>query len=127
MATDDQYEEITWRNHAGAVNLIVRFFLELGLFVSLAVWGWRVMDETGPSFVVAVAAPFGWAAIWGLFISPKARRRIADPGRLVLELLLFGLLGLLLVGVDLAVPGIVLAVLAAANSLLMVVFGQRGK
>ncbi|MDX1509956.1 MAG: YrdB family protein [Nitriliruptorales bacterium] len=126
MASDDQSEEITWRHHAGAVNLIVRFFLELALLAALATWGWRVMDATGPSFIVAVAAPFAWAALWGLLISPKARRRLGDPVRLIVELASFGLVAALLVSVELATLGIVLGGLAAANSLLMVVFRQRG-
>ena len=97
-----------------AVNLGVRFLLELAMLVAL---GW-VGGEIGSSWVVrallAIAFPLVAAGVWGMFIAPKAPRRLADPAKLVVELGLFAaaVVGLALVGhpVLAAVLGVVFVV-----------------
>ena len=71
-------------------NLGLKFGLEL---VSLAAFGyWGASSVEGPGAVVlAVAAPAAMATVWGLYAAPRARRRLALPGRAVLELGVFGL------------------------------------
>jgi len=72
-----------------AVNLGVRFLLELAMLVAL---GW-VGGEIGSSWVIrvglAIALPLVAAVVWGMFIAPKAPRRLTDPAKLLVELLLF--------------------------------------
>jgi hypothetical protein len=63
-----------------AVNLAVRFACELAMLVAFVWWGWPLAGIVG-----AVAA----AAVWGVFIGPKASRRLPDPARFLLELTLF--------------------------------------
>jgi hypothetical protein len=83
-----------------AVNLGVRFLLELAMLVAL---GW-VGGEIGSSWLVsvplAIAFPVLAAVIWGMFIAPKAPRRLTDPAKLLVELVLFSAaaVGLALVG-----------------------------
>lgn len=83
-----------------ALNLGVRFLLELAMLVAL---GW-VGGEIGSSWVVrvllAVAFPLLAAAVWGTFIAPKAPRRLADPAKLLVEVALFAaaVVGLAVVG-----------------------------
>lgn len=74
---------------AEAVALVVRFLLELGVLVSLGYWGTTALD--GPvRFVVAAAGPIVAILVWGFFVSPRAPRRLDDPARLVVELVVFG-------------------------------------
>lgn len=71
-----------------AVLLTVRFLLELGalagIFVGVAFAG------DGPTrWLLAVAVTSAAAAAWGAFVAPKARWRLRDPRRLIVELLVF--------------------------------------
>jgi len=57
----------------GAANDGLRFVLELYALVALAYWGFHTADG-GVQWLLGVGAPL--ATVWGLFISPKAPRRI---------------------------------------------------
>ena len=73
----------------GAVNLAVRFLVaELGAIVALAVWALDAFDGVVAG-VVAIAVVLVLLALWSAFVAPKARRRLADPARFVLELAIF--------------------------------------
>ena len=74
---------------AAAATLTVRFLLELAVLVALGVWGWQAADGA-PRILLAAGAPLLAAAAWGTWVAPKARRRLADPGRLVVEVVVFG-------------------------------------
>ena len=74
---------------AAAATLTVRFVLELAALVALAVWGWRAVDGL-PRVLLAAGAPLLAAAAWGTWVAPKGRRRLADPGRLIVEAVVFG-------------------------------------
>jgi hypothetical protein len=74
-----------WR---GAL-LTVRFCTELALLVVLAFAGAGLGDGAATSIVLGVLLPTGAAVTWGALIAPRARRRLADPARLGLELVLF--------------------------------------
>ena len=71
------------------LNLGVRFLLEIAMLVAL---GW-VGGEIGSSWVIrvglAIVLPLVAAVVWGMFIAPKASRRLADPAKLLVELVLF--------------------------------------
>ena len=67
-------------------NLGLRFALELALLVGVGWWGGHVVG-----WWAAVLLPLAAAAVWGAFLSPKARWTIPRPARLVLELVLFSL------------------------------------
>ncbi|HET7571667.1 MAG TPA: DUF2568 domain-containing protein [Gaiellaceae bacterium] len=69
-----------------AANLGLRFLLELALLAGVGSWGW---EETG--WWGAAALPLAFAAIWGVFLSPKARVRLPRGVRLALELTVFAL------------------------------------
>lgn len=71
------------------LTLTVRFLLELGALAALAVWGWRVGDGV-LRVLLAVGAPALAAVVWGALVAPKAAHRLADPGRLFVEILVFG-------------------------------------
>ena len=70
-----------------ALNLGLRFVLELCMLVALGIWGFS------ENIVLGIAAPLAAAVVWGFWIAPKASRRLRDPLRLVVELLLFAAAG----------------------------------
>ena len=72
-----------------AVLLTIRFLAELGLLAALAWAGWHLVDSEFGSLVLAVLLPAAAAVVWGLWIAPRARRRLADPARAVVEGVLF--------------------------------------
>lgn len=98
-----------------AINLVLRFLLELAMFAALFTWGVRVAEPIWLKTLLGVAAPALALLAWGAFIAPRASRRLGDPARLGLEIVLFGLAALGLAMVDLPVWAIALAVVAAVN------------
>jgi hypothetical protein len=71
--------------------LTLRFLTELALLAVLAVVVVRTHGLLGVRIGLAALAVVAAAAIWGLWIAPRARRRLPDPWRLILEIVLFGL------------------------------------
>lgn len=63
-----------------AVGFAIRFLCELAAVAAVVWWGWPWAGIVGGIAVVVV---------WGLLIGPKARRRLADPSRLLVELAIF--------------------------------------
>ncbi len=96
---------------------MVRFLCELGLLIGLAYWGFTV-GEGAASWVLGIGAPAAAAAIWGMFVAPKAKRPVSLPVRLAIESDLFVLAALALWFADAPVAGIVLGVLGVTTSAL---------
>ena len=80
------------------VNLALRFILELGALVAMAMWGWHLGGGTEGWFgyIFAMALPILAAIIWGIFNVPNDPSRsgaapIIVPGfvRLLIELAFF--------------------------------------
>jgi hypothetical protein len=101
-------------NASRASVLTLRFLLELALLAGAAVAGWRAGGGGIPGALLAVLGAVVVAVIWGLAIAPRARRRWPDPRRLILELVLFAVVGGALVATGSAAAGLVLAVASAA-------------
>jgi hypothetical protein len=59
--------------------------------------------------LLAVAA----AGVWAVWMAPTSPRRLADPGRLILQVVLFVSVGALLVVAGWALPGAAFAVVAS--------------
>jgi hypothetical protein len=80
---------------------VVRFTAELGMLTALFYVGWRLAaDRTALALVLAAGLPVAAALTWNRWVAPRAQRRLEDPARLVVELVLFGVAvaGLALVG-----------------------------
>jgi hypothetical protein len=78
-----------------ALNLVVRFLLELSALFVMGWWGWRQRGD-GWRIVLAVAIPIVAASLWGVFAVPNDPSRsgsapVPIPGvlRIVLELAFF--------------------------------------
>ena len=102
----------------------LRFLLELSALAAVAYWGW---SEHGGvwRWVLVVAAPLAIAVVWGNTIAPKAKRRVHDPWRLVVELLVFGSAVAALLDADQPVLAIVLGSAVALHLALTFALGQR--
>lgn len=73
-----------------SLNLGLRFVLELCALAALAYWGFTLDQPLWIRLVAAVGAPLVAAGVWGTFVAPKAARRLTDPARFLVELLVFG-------------------------------------
>jgi hypothetical protein len=101
------------------LNLGLRFVLELCMLVALGIWGFS------ESIVLGIAAPVAAAVVWGAWIAPKATRRLHDPARLAIELLLFGAAGAALAAAGHAIAAAIFLAAVALSEVLMVAWGQR--
>ena len=107
---------------AGA-NLAVKFGLELASLAALGYWG--ASNVGGPAAVVlAVAAPAAAATVWGVFAAPRAKRRLAMPGRAVLELGVFALACGALADSGSPTLAVVLGTVVVVNAGLITALGQ---
>ena len=109
-----------------AFSLALRFLLELTLLAGLAIAGARLADGAA-GLLLAVGLPVIAAVIWGAFIAPKAARRLRDPARLVLEIVLFTAGAVALIAAGLAAAGIALGVVYGLNLGMLLGLGQRGE
>jgi hypothetical protein len=113
------------RGLAGFV-LTVRFLTELAMLAGLAVAGARLGDGVVFSVVDAVLLPLVAAVVWGAFIGPRARRRLPEPTRLIVEFVLFAATGVVLALSDWPVVGVVVAVAGIAFAILTRRYARDG-
>jgi hypothetical protein len=106
-----------------AANLALRFLLELCALAAVAYWGAQVSSSTAVNIVVAVAAPLVLATLWGLFLAPKASRRVELPGRWPFELAVLAAAVVALVAAGSPLPAVLLAVIAVLNAVLLHAWG----
>lgn len=109
-----------------SLNLLFRFILELLVLLALFLFGMSVSDSLPLQLLLALGLPIVVMVVWGMLVAPKARRRLDDPARLVVEGVIW-VAGALAFGV--AVSPVVAVLFAAAvivSLLLMFVLGQRG-
>jgi hypothetical protein len=72
-----------------AALLVLRFLAELGLLAALVWAGWQLPESTALSLVAVVLLPVGAALVWWRWVAPHASRRLKDPARAAVEVLLF--------------------------------------
>jgi hypothetical protein len=101
-------EQIDLRGWRGAL-LATAFLVEIAMLVVLAVAGASLGMGMLAKIALAVLLPALAMAVWSLLLAPRARRRLADPARLLVKLAIF--LGS---AATLAVAGYVLAATAFA-------------
>jgi hypothetical protein len=93
----------------GLALLGARFATECALLVVLAIVGANATSGLAARIALAVLLPLAAAAIWGIGIAPRARRRWPDPWRIGAETALF-----LAAAAGLAAEGSVVAAVAFA-------------
>lgn len=62
-----------------AANLALAFLLELVALWAVGRWGWHVGRSPLARVLLAVGAAGAWAAVWGLFLSPRAAVALPWP------------------------------------------------
>lgn len=90
------------------------FLSELALLVTLGVAGWHVGAGGLISVAMAALGPALAVLIWSIWVAPTAARRLADPARLILQIVLFVATGVLAALADHPVLGAVVAVAGVA-------------
>ena len=100
-------------------NLALRFLLELVALAGLAEGG----DHIG-GWPLAVAAVVAGAVVWGLWCAPKARRRLAQPGRTAVEAAVFGLGAAGYAAAGRTAVAVAFVVVAAANWGILLALGE---
>lgn len=73
-----------------SLNLAFRFILEMTVLVALFLLGTSISDELVVQVVLGIGLPSLAITVWGLFVAPRSVRRLPDPARLVVELIVFG-------------------------------------
>jgi hypothetical protein len=96
--------------------LALRLVAEIGLIGGLAYWGAKA-GEGAVGAALAVGAPVAAALVWGLFVSPKAKRPVPRAVRVSIEIDLFVLAAVALWFVDAEAAAIALGTLGVATSL----------
>jgi hypothetical protein len=108
------------------LNLVFRFILEIVVLVALFLWGLSVSDQLIIDLVLALGAPAVVIVVWGLFVAPRASRRLPDPRRLAVEIVVFGAGVVAFLAAGQPLLAVLLAAAVAINLGLMFMWGQRG-
>ena len=105
------------------LSLGVRFLLELAVLAAL---GWVVLRLVdGPlRILAALTAVVVTATIWGLLVAPRAPIVLPLPGRLAVEVVVFGAAAAALVAADRLPLAVGFAVVAVVNRALLLSWGQ---
>jgi Protein of unknown function (DUF2568) len=102
----------------------LRFFLELSALAAVAYWGWTE-PHGALRWVLVVAAPLAVSVVWGRWMAPRSTKRVGDPWRLIIELLVFGSAVAALARADQPTLAAVLAAATAVHLALTFALGQR--
>lgn len=73
------------------INSGIRFLLELCLLAAISYWGFKTHSNLWLKLLLGVGLPLVVAALWGLFVAPKAVLHLPNPIHTLVELLLLSL------------------------------------
>ncbi len=124
---DDHLETGLLTVSAGGVNLGVRFFVELGAYASLAYWGVSTGTTEPSRVVLAILAPLVALVVWTLYLAPKARRRLADPTGIAVELVIFVSSAVALASSGQTALAAIFGCVSVANTVFVRVFGHQAR
>ena len=106
-----------------ALNLALKFLLELSALAAFGLWGASITSGV-VAVMLAIGLPVIVAILWGAFAAPRARRRLPLRLRAPFELGVFALAALALWAAESAAWGAAFAVIAAVNAVLLTAFDQ---
>jgi hypothetical protein len=96
--------------------LAVRFVSELALLAATAWAAGARMHSPAPAALAGAATALVVAAVWGVWVAPASGRRLPDPARLAVEVVLFAGVAVALFGVHLVVPAVLLGVVGLGTA-----------
>jgi uncharacterized protein DUF2568 len=105
-------------------NLALAFLLELIMLTVFAYWGFQTGTETLVKIILGFGAPVLAAAFWGVFLAPRAMRRVGRKLRVLLEVVIFGLGALALTAVGQSTLAVIFAVVVVINQFLLYIWKQ---
>lgn len=106
------------------INAALAFLLELAMLFALGYWGYQRERSIGLQWTLAIGLPLLVALVWGIFLAPKAYRRLSLAPGALLSLGLFLLAALALYHAKQPVAAVVLAVAAIVNRVLVLLWQQ---
>lgn len=112
---------------AKGANMALMFFLELGVLVSVAYWGFTVSPNWAIKLLAGLGGPALFIGAWALFGAgggANATFPLTGLARVALEILWFGGGALALYAAGLATPAAVFAALFVLNAVLRIVWKQ---
>lgn len=105
-------------NALRALNLALKFVLELAAMAAFAIWG-ASADGAVLAVLLAVITPALAIALWGIFAAPRSPRRLPTRARIPFELTVFALAALALLASGHETVAIIFAATAAINAALL--------
>lgn len=106
------------------LNVLLSFFLEVAMLGAFGYWGYHAVENPSLRWLVAVAVPLAVALLWGLFLAPRAVKRVGSTLGITVTVLLFYLAALALMSTGHSTLGIAMMVLAAINRSFVAVWKQ---
>ncbi len=96
--------------------LAVRFATELALLAAAAWAAGSRVHSTPLAALLGIVAALVVAGVWAVWIAPASKRRLADPPRLGVEVVLFVAVAVALWGAHRVLPAVLLAVVGLATA-----------
>jgi hypothetical protein len=106
-------------------NLALSFLLEIAALVALGYWGFHAGNTLMVQVALGIGAPAVMVVVWGIFLAPTSKRRLPNPARLVLMVVIFGAAAAALVLAGLPVLAVVLDILVVLNLVLSYLWQQQ--
>jgi hypothetical protein len=105
-------------------NVGLRGLMELGIVVALGYWGFKTGDGTTAKIVLSVGVPVFGFGFWGL-VDLRSAGSLAEPLRLIQELVISGLAALAWVAAGAEAWGWALGAVSIVHHILVYLLGGR--
>jgi hypothetical protein len=106
------------------INLALAFLLELCMLAALGYWGFTLDQGLAVRVGVGLGAPVLVALVWGIWMAPRASKRLHEPLHLIVELIIFGLVVAALYAAGQPQLALVFGLIYAINVVLRYAWGQ---
>ncbi|MBY0425513.1 MAG: YrdB family protein [Cytophagales bacterium] len=97
------------------LNMALAFLVELGMFASIAYWGFAQGKSSWTKWGIAIGCTMAAITLWGILAAPNSQTRLGFPNRLVFELFMFLLGSFLLYSMNYKALSITLALLSVVS------------
>lgn len=107
-----------------AANLALSFILELCALFVFGYWGYTLGQSALGKIALGIIGAAVFVAVWGLFMAPRSPRRLQEPARFIVELLIFSLAVAALYSIGQSLWASLLGAVYAINKILQIVWKQ---